>query len=72
MPIDRLLKTRGVGSEESERLSHAYRLALSGLRLVDRSDPICEIVAGKVIEIGLDCSRTSEEIAALTIEQLGP
>ena len=72
MPMDRLLKTHEVGSEESERLSHAYRLALGGLRLVDRSDPICEIVACKVIEIGLDGSRTSQEIAALTIEQLGP
>jgi hypothetical protein len=61
-----------MGSEDCERLKDAFNLALNGLQLVDRSDPICEIVARKIIEIGLDRSRDPQEIAALTIKQLGP
>ena len=72
MPLDRLLERRGIGSEDSERLKQAFNLALNGLNLVDRSDPICEIVARKIIEIGLDGTRDPQKIAALTIEQLSP
>jgi len=72
MPLDRLLERRGIGSEDSERLKQAFNLALNGLNLVDRSDPICEIVARKIIEIGLDGTRDPQKIAALTIKQLSP
>ena len=72
MPIERLLKKHGTGSEDTERLREAFNLALRGLHLVDRNDPICEIVARKVIEIGLDDTRNPQEIAAQTIKQLGP
>ena len=71
MPLDRLLERRGIGSEDSERLKQAFNLALNGLHLVDRNDPICDIVARKVIEIGLDGARDPPEIAALTIKLLG-
>jgi hypothetical protein len=71
MPLDRLLERRGIGSEDSERLKQAFNLALNGLHLVDRNDPICDIVARKVIEIGLDGTRDPQEIAALTVKQLG-
>jgi len=70
--LDRLLERRGVGSEESEILRQAFNLTLNGLYLVDRNDPICEIIAHKIIEIGLDGSRNPREIAALAIKQLGP
>ncbi len=72
MPLDRLLKARGIGSEDSEILKQAFNLALDGLHLVDRNDPICEMVARKIIGIGLDGTRNPREIAALTIKQLGP
>ena len=72
MPLDRLLKSRGIETENSETLKRAFKLALDGLYLVDRNDPVCEIVARKVIEIGLDGARNPHEIAALTIKQLGP
>jgi len=70
--LDRLLKRRGVGSEQSEILRQAFNLALNGLYLVDRNDPVCEIVAHKIIEIGLNGNRNPREIAALVIKQLGP
>ena len=71
MPINALLKRRGIGPEDSERLKQAFSLAVKGLYLVDRNDPICAIVAHKVIEIGLNGTRDPQEIAALTIKQLG-
>lgn len=72
MPLDHLLKARGIGAEDCRRLKSAFNLALSGLHLVDRSDPICEMIAHKIIEIGQDGSRDPKEIAALTIKQLCP
>ena len=72
MPLDQLLKRRGIGSEDSRRLKRAFNLALNALNLVDRNDPICEIVAHKIIEIGLNGNRNPREIAALAIKQLGP
>jgi len=71
VPLDRLLERRGIGSEESEVLKRAFNLALDGLHLVDRNDPICDIVARKIIEVGLDGTRNPQEIAAQTIKQLG-
>lgn len=72
MPLDRLLNGHGIGSGDAERLRQAFNLALNGLHLVDRNDPVCEIVARKVIEIGLDGTRNPQEIAALAIKRLGP
>jgi hypothetical protein len=72
MPLDRLLENRGIGSEDSERLKQAFNLALKGLYLVDRSDPVCEIVARKVIEIGLNGAHDPREIADLAVRQLVP
>jgi hypothetical protein len=71
MSINDLLKRRGIGPEDSERLKQAFSLAVNGLYLVDRNDPICEMVAHKVIEIGLNGTRDPQEIAALAIKQLG-
>jgi hypothetical protein len=71
MPINDLLKRRGIGPEDSERLKQAFSLAVNGLYLVDRNDPICEMVAHKVIEIGLNGARDPQEIAALAIKRLG-
>jgi signal recognition particle GTPase len=52
MPIRRLLEGSGLGPEEVENLCRAYDDALQALHLVDRNDPIAEMVARKVIEIG--------------------
>lgn len=72
MPINGLLQGRGLPANEVERLRRAFDLALRGLHLVDRNDPICEIVARKVIDIGADPSREAREIAELAVKQLGP
>lgn len=72
MPIDRLVKAGKVKPEDSERLSRALALALSYLSLVDRQDPICEIVAQKIVEIDRAGTRDPDEIAKLAVKQLGP
>jgi hypothetical protein len=71
MPISRLLKDSKLGTEEIERLNSAYRRALHSLCLVDRNDPIAEIVAKKIVEIGATGVRDPAEISKLAVEQLG-
>jgi hypothetical protein len=52
MPIKRLLTGSSLGPEEIARLNDAYERALHAMSLVDRNDPLTEIVAKKIIEIG--------------------
>ena len=51
MPIKRLLKEGKLKPEEVERLNRAYTYALRSLSLIDRNDPLTELIAKKVIEI---------------------
>jgi len=71
MPISRLLKDSKLGPEEVEGLKLAYHQALRLLCLVDRNDPVAEIVAMKIIEIGATGVRDPGEISKLAVEQLG-
>ena len=70
MPINRLLADT-LGPEEVRRLNLAYERTLSDLHLVDRDDPLTEIVAKKVIKLGLDGVRDPAEIAKAVIKDLG-
>ena len=70
MPIQRLLEGSGLGPAEVERLCRAYEDALHGLHLVDRNDPVTEMVARKVIEIGKSGGDPAE-IARLAIKAFG-
>ena len=72
MPINRLLRDGNIKPAEAERLNRAFVLALSLLDLVDRNDPICEIVGRKIIEIDAAGTHQPEEIARLAVAQLGP
>jgi hypothetical protein len=49
MPINRLLKDRRT-PKEIELLNKAFNHALNLLGVVDRNDPLCDMVARKVIE----------------------
>jgi len=71
MPINRLLRDRELKPNDVERLNVAFNLALRGLHLVDRNDPICDIVARKVIEIGTNGMLDPKEIAKRVTQQLG-
>ena len=72
MPIRRLLQDRKVEAEEIEILTSAFNHALRSLSLIDRrDDPLADMVARKVIEIGAVEVRNPAEISRMAIEQLG-
>ena len=72
MTIRRLLKAnRLAGLQEVEqRLNRAYRDVLRSLYLVDRNDPVAEIVAKTVIEIGASGVRDPSEISKVAVKRL--
>jgi hypothetical protein len=71
MPINRLFRDGKFKPEEVERLNRAYTFTLRSLRLIDRNDPLCDIVADKVIEIDAAGTHEPEEIARLAVKHLG-
>ena len=71
VPLARLLPEAAFGPDEIRSMTEAYETALGLLRLVDRNDPVTEIVAKKIIEIFGTGERDPQRIAALAIEQLG-
>lgn len=72
MTLNRLLKDTALPPDEVKRLNLAFQAALTSLFLVDRNDPITDIVARKVIEI---CQRSTSMdplmVAAAAIKELG-
>jgi hypothetical protein len=70
MPINRLFREGKIKPEEVERLNR-FMFALHRLNLVDRNDPVCDIVARKVIEIDRAGTHDPEEISKLAAKQLG-
>ena len=50
MPINRLLANSKLEPEDVERLNCALLHALRSLSLVDRSDPLTEMIAKKIID----------------------
>jgi hypothetical protein len=71
MPIQRLLEHTVFGPFDIEAMSRAYDAALTALGLVDRSDPVTEIVAKKIIAIAQTGERDPVRLSKLAIEQLG-
>ena len=71
MPINRLLNGGNLGPEDVERLNRAYTYALRQLHLVDRDDPVADIVARKIIEVGASGISDAKEISKTAIKQLG-
>jgi hypothetical protein len=70
MAIYRILQNRPMGPEEISRLTAAYEQALRGIGLVDRDDPLSEMVAKKVIQIAQSGVRDRKDIAALAVMEL--
>jgi hypothetical protein len=67
----RALQHGGFSPVEVERLSRAYEDALRTLGLVDRTDPVTEIVAKKIIEIATTGESDPAAISARAIADLG-
>jgi hypothetical protein len=72
MAIYRILQNMPLSPEDISRLVAAYDATLKALELTSRSDPITEIVARKIIEIGQTGVRDPLQISNLAIRALGP
>jgi len=71
MTIRRLLQNSPVSPGEIVRLRIAYQKSLHALHLVDRNDPVSEIVAKKVIQVASTGVRDPAQICKIVIKQLG-
>ena len=71
MAIYRLLKTLPMGPEEIAVLAEAYEHTLRTLKLVERSDPVTQLIAKKIIEIGQRGERNPQKLSELAIMELG-
>jgi hypothetical protein len=69
MPIGRLLKDSKLGQDEIKRLNAAYTYALRSLSVVDRNDPLTEMLARNIIEVGATESDPAK-ISEIAIKRL--
>jgi hypothetical protein len=70
MPIDRLLQNSKLEPAAQKALRLAFIRALRLLGLVDRNDPVCEIVACKIMEIGATGVSDPIAISDIAVRQL--
>ena len=71
MAIYRLLQQSAFGPEDIDRMTTAYDECLRVLKLLDRADPITELLAKYVIEIAQTGERDPFNICSQTLERLG-
>lgn len=71
MAIHRLLQNSPLGPEDIAILTDAYERTLRALSLVDRNDPITQMVAKKLIEVGQTGLKDAEAISAQALKELG-
>ena len=62
MPINRLLNRGAFGPDEIAVLSTAFEAALRELKLVDRTDPVAEWVAKRIIELASQGERDPDRL----------
>lgn len=70
LPINHLLFGSKITPEEMNRLNKAYTFALRSSGLVDRNDPLTELIARKVIEIGATGVSDPGMISELALKDL--
>ena len=71
MAVYKLIRNTVFEPKDIERLATAYEQTLRALRLKDRSDPITQLVAEKIIAIGRLGIEVPAEISKLTLKELG-
>ena len=70
MTINRLLSRTLAGPEEIRLLNEAYGLALRAMHLVDRNDPLTEMLAKKIIEVSKAGINDPAQLSQLAIKDL--
>ena len=71
MAVYRLLQNSPLGPEEIAVLTDAYERTLRRLSLVDRKDPLTELIARKIIELAQRGVREAKQLSELAIKELG-
>jgi hypothetical protein len=71
MAIYRLIRESVFEPEAIARMTEAYEQALTVLQLTDRSDPITELVARKIIEIAEVGETDSNRLCQRALDALG-
>ncbi len=71
MAIYRILQNAAFGPDDIDRMVAAYEETLKALGLKDRSDPITDLVARKIVEISQTGVRDARQLSKLAIEKLG-
>jgi hypothetical protein len=71
MPIYQLAKDQAFDPDDTERLAAAYEAALKLLHLKDRADPVCDLVARKIIAVYHLGERDPARMCARAIKELG-
>jgi hypothetical protein len=71
MTVHQLFGNTSFGPEEIAVLVAAYEQTLKKLGLVDRDDPITQMIAKKIIELGQRGARDPEHISALAMIEMG-
>ena len=70
MSITRLLEEHDFTPEQRHVIELAFNNTVRNLGLVDRNDPICEIVARKVIEVASSGASNAVAITQIACRQL--
>lgn len=70
MAIYRMLQGAAFDDRAVEALTSAYECALRELRLVDRTDPVTEIVAAKIIELARIGERDPQRLCDLAVQAI--
>jgi len=68
MPIYRLLDDAAFERQHIAAIQTAFEEVLSEMRLADRSDPLTELVAKKVIELAQKGERDPARLRELTLQ----
>ena len=71
MAVYRLLQNSPLCPEEIAVLTDAYERTLRRLSLVDRKDPLTELIARKIIELAQRGVREAKQLSELAIKELG-
>jgi hypothetical protein len=73
MPIHEIMRRQGVFSpEEVAMLGNVFEDVLQTIGLVDRKDPMTEMVAKKLVELATAGMRDSARLKALTLQAFAP
>jgi hypothetical protein len=71
VPNYRLLQNYAFGPDQIKIMTEAYEATLKSLQLVDRSDPVTQLIAKKIIDIARTNERDPVRITRQAIEELG-